>query len=47
MHRMALCLSALETPLSEEDYLAFVDDISAAAEEMVGLLDRLDTLTGA
>lgn len=44
MHRMALCLSALETPLSREDYLAFVEDIAAAAEEMGELLDRLDAL---
>ena len=42
MQGLRLCLSALETPMTTDERLEFLQDIVAATDRMTGLIDRLD-----
>jgi len=42
IHGMKLCVSALDTPLSDAEKVEFLVDIEAAANKMLKLMDQLD-----
>jgi hypothetical protein len=41
LHNMGMCVAALNTPMSKEDQVSFVDDVIALADQIPPLLDRL------
>jgi hypothetical protein len=41
IHGMKLCVSALETPLSDAEKVEFLTDIEAGANKMLKLMDQL------
>ena len=42
MQGLRLCLSALETPMTTDERVEFVQDIISATDRMTSLMDKLD-----
>jgi hypothetical protein len=41
LHNLGMCVAALNTPMSKEDQLGFVDDIIHLTEQIPPLVDHL------
>lgn len=46
MHGLVLVIAALETPMTVQDRVEFLEDVERASERMSELMDKLDVLEG-